>query len=131
MSEATQSPPAAGTFCWNELMTRDVAAAKKFYTELLGWKTEDVDMGGCGTYTILKVGEQQIGGMFQMAGEQFEGVPANWMSYVAVDDLDAATKKAESLGAKIEMPPSDIPDTGRFSVITDPTGATIALFARG
>ncbi|UCD75173.1 MAG: VOC family protein [Phycisphaerales bacterium] len=130
MSEATKSPPAAGTFCWNELMTRDVAAAKEFYTSLLGWKTEDVDIGECGIYTVLKAGEEQIGGMFQMAGEQFEGVPANWMSYIAVDDVEASTKKAEALGAKIEMPPADIPDTGRFSVITDPTGATIALFSR-
>ena len=131
MSEANQSPAATGTFCWNELMTGDVEAAKKFYTSLLGWQTEDVDMGECGTYTVLKVGEQQIGGMFQMAGEQFEGVPSHCMSYIAVEDVDASTRQAEELGATVCMPPSDIPDTGRFSVITDPTGATIALFARG
>lgn len=130
MSETTKAPPKAGTFCWNELMTRDVAGAKKFYSELLGWQMEDCDMGECGMYTVLKAGDEQIGGMYQMQGEQFEGVPPHWMSYITVENVDDATKKAEELGATVCVPPSDIPDTGRFSVITDPTGATIALFAR-
>lgn len=129
MSEAQQSPPAIGKFCWHELMTRDVAAARKFYGELLGWKTEECDMGGCGTYTMIKAGGQSIGGMLQMAGEQFEGVPANWMTYVTVEDLEAAAVKAESLGARIDMPPTEVPGEGRFCVITDPTGAVIALFS--
>ncbi len=128
MSEATQAPPATGTFCWNELGTRDVNAAITFYTELFGWTTEQHDMGEHGTYTIFKSEGTQVGGAYEFFGDQFKGVPPHWLSYVAVDDVDAASSKAESLGAKICMPPSDIPNTGRFSVLTDPTGATIALF---
>ncbi|MCZ6736184.1 MAG: VOC family protein, partial [Planctomycetota bacterium] len=55
-------------------------------------------------------------------------VGPHWLSYIAVEDVDSATKKAEQLGAKTDVPPTDIPGTGRFSVITDPTGALIALF---
>lgn len=128
MTETTQAPPAAGTFCWNELMTTDVGAAKAFYTGLLGWSTEEMDMGEMGTYTIFRKGEQQVAGMMAMVGDSWEGVPPHWMSYIAVDDVDASTAKVEQLGGKVCVPPTDIPNVGRFSVITDPAGATISLF---
>ncbi|MDY7108102.1 MAG: VOC family protein [Planctomycetota bacterium] len=131
MAESTQAPPAAGTFCWNELMTPDAGAAKRFYGELLGWTSEDMDMGEMGTYTLFRKGDQHVGGMMPMVGDCWEGVPPHWMSYVAVDDVDASTKKAEQLGGKVCVPPTDIPNVGRFSVITDPTGATISLFKGG
>ena len=57
-----------------------------------------------------------------------EHVPTAWLSYVTVDDVDASTSKAESLGAKVFVPPTDIPDIGRFSVIADPSGATLGLY---
>jgi predicted enzyme related to lactoylglutathione lyase len=66
--------------------------------------------------------------MMKIEGPQMEGVPPNWLSYVIVDSVDASTKKAESLGAKVDVPPTDIPNIGRFSVITDPTGATLGLY---
>jgi len=129
MSEtATSPPPAVGTFCWDELMTTDVGAAKTFYTELLGWSTEEMDMGEMGTYTMFKKGEQPVAGMMAMPPDCGEGVPPCWMSYIAVDDVDASTARVEQLGGKVCVPPTDIPNVGRFSVITDPTGAMISLF---
>ena len=128
MAESTQAPPAAGTFCWNKLMTRDVGAAKTFYTKLLGWSAEEMDMGEMGMYTIFKNGEQQAAGLMAMPSDCGEDVPPHWMSYIAVNDVDASTARAEQLGGKICVPPTDIPNVGRFSVITDPTGATISLF---
>ncbi len=130
MSEATQAQEklAPGTFCWNELMTRDAATAKKFYTELFGWTTEDSDMGEMGTYTMIKNGDKEVGGMMQMGDNVPEQVPAHWLSYIAVDDVDATVKKATDMGANICVPPTDIPNIGRFSVFTDPTGAGIAVY---
>lgn len=125
MADATQAPPQTGTFCWNELMTPDTEAARSFYQELFGWTSRDVDMGDYGTYTIFSSGEKDIGGMCALSKED---VPPHWMSYVAVDDVDAATEKAEQLGGMQCVPPTDIPEVGRFSVITDPSGATIALY---
>ena len=127
MSEATTSPPAAGTFCWNEVMGRDIKKMRDFYSQLFGWTTEEMPIPE-GMYTIFKKGDQQVAGGFEMKGPQFEGVPANWLSYIAVDDVDASTKKAEQLGATVHHPPSDIPNVGRFSVIADPEGAAFALF---
>ncbi len=127
MAEQTKAPP--GTFCWNELMTRNLPAAKAFYTKLLGWTTEEMDMGPAGTYTIWKKGDTSCGGMMQIPqGPGHEKTPVHWMSYVTVDNVDAATKKAQTLGAKIQVPPTDIPNIGRFSIIADPTGASVGLY---
>jgi len=129
MSEpTTAAAPAIGTFCWNELMTPDTGAARSFYTSLLGWQAEEMDMGEAGIYTVFKQGDQQVAGMMGMSGPQFEGVPPHWMGYIHVADVDTTTAQAEQLGAKVCVPPTDIPNTGRFSVIADPTGAAISLF---
>ena len=122
---ATQAPPATSTFCWNELMTGDVEAAKKFYTALFGWETKEMDMGPAGMYTIFSSAGKDCAGMMKTPDEN---VPTAWLSYVTVEDVDASTSKAESLGAKVFVPPTDIPDMGRFSVIADPTGAAIGLY---
>jgi hypothetical protein len=127
MTSATAFQP--GQFTWNELGTRDVATAKSFYSKLLGWRLTDEDMGEMGTYTLIWIGEQHIGGMYELKGPQFEGVPPNWMGYVAVEDTDASAAKTTELGGKVYMPPMDIPDVGRMAVVADPAGATLAIFA--
>ena len=113
-----------GAFSWFELMTTDVDAAKKFYSELFGWKTEDMNMGDM-NYTVVKVGEEGIGGIMATPS-QVEGTPPNWGAYVTVDDVDATAKSAEALGGRILVPPTDIPTVGRFSVLQDPQGAVIS-----
>ena len=122
---ATQAPPATSTFCWNELMTGDIEAAKTFYTALFGWETKEMAMGPGGTYTHFTSAGKDCGGMMKTPDPN---IPPHWLSYVTVDDVDASTSKAEGLGAKVCVKPTDIPDVGRFSVLTDPTGATIALY---
>lgn len=117
--------PKQGIFCWNELVTPDTVKAKKFYTELLGWTAVEMPMSS-GTYTVFKVGETNAGGMYQIT-EQMGKVPPHWIGYITVDDVDAMVKKTEKLGGKVCMPPMDIPGVGRMAMITDPTGATIAL----
>ena len=117
-----------GTFIWNELATSDVDGAKAFYSGLLGWKAEDMPMpGGGGTYTILKNGDAMAGGMFRMEGDAFKGVPPHWMSYIEVDDVDAAAAKVTELGGQVMQPPFDVPDVGRITVLSDPQGAVVAL----
>ena len=113
-----------GAFSWCELMTTDVAAAKEFYSALFGWTLEDMNATGM-TYTVVKTGEEGIGGIMQVPPE-VAGTPPHWGSYVTVDDVDATAKKAAELGAKICMPPTDISNVGRFCVLQDPQGAVIS-----
>ena len=118
--------PIQGTFCWNELMTRDTSGAAKFYSELLGWKAADSGMPGL-QYTIFKAGDKEAGGMMEMPAEIPKEVPAHWMAYITVDDVDAVAKKTVELGGTVMHGPEDVPNVGRFCVIQDPTGAVVSL----
>ncbi len=116
---------AHGFFHWNELMTRDVAKAKDFYAKSLGWTYEDMPMGEMyGTYTIIKSGDQMVGGMFKMDGPMFEGVPESWFTYVAVDDVEKRVKKLKEAGGKVMRDPWDVPGIGRMVIISTPGGAS-------
>ena len=119
--------PSNGTFCWNELATKDFGAAKKFYTELLGWQLQESTAAGM-AYNEIVVGSEHIGGMYQIGAECGGGadMPSHWMAYVAVDDVDAKAQRVEELGGKVCVPPTDIPNVGRFCVIQDPQGAVIS-----
>jgi len=112
-----------GAFGWFELMTTDPEGAKKFYTELFGWETEDYPMEKM-NYTVLKVGGEAVAGIMPMPAE-VAGMPPVWSGYITVDDVDETAKRVEELGGKIDRPPADIPGVGRFSVIQDPQGAFI------
>ncbi len=102
----------------------DVEGAKKFYTQLFGWETEDMPMENM-SYSITKIGDQGVGGIMPLPPEA-EGVAPRWGVYVTVDDVDATARKAEDLGGKIHVPPTDIPNVGRFCVIQDPQGSVIS-----
>ncbi len=114
-----------GVFGWNELMTSDPEGAKAFYRELLGWQLEDVPMEGF-IYTLIRNGDEQIGGVMGMPPDA-GGAPPHWGAYVTVDDVDQRCARAQSLGAQILVPPTDIPNVGRFCVVRDPQGAALSL----
>ena len=114
-----------GAFSWCELVTTDAQAAKDFYSQLLGWSTEDMAMEDM-TYTVLKVGEDGVGGIMSTPPGA-EGTPPHWGVYVTVDDVDATAGKAEELGAKTIVPPTDIPEVGRFYMFQDPQGAVLSV----
>jgi len=126
---AARLAPQPGTFSWTELMTTDAAAARRFYCRIWGWTFTEMPMGPGVTYTVFQLDGKAVAGMMQMGGAQFEGVPPNWLSYISVPDCDADVAKASELGAKILMPPQDVPGTGRFAVLEDPTGAVFAIIA--
>jgi len=108
------------SLCWNELQARDLDAAKKFYAPLFGWRLKESP-----EYTELHLGEQAIGGM--MTSQAPPEVPSYWLPYFAVEDCDASAARAESLGGRLHMPPMDIPNVGRFTVVADPQGAAFAI----
>jgi uncharacterized protein len=107
-----------------ELNTTDVAKAKTFYGSLFDWTLEDVPMGEV-TYTVIKVGKGVGGGMMK---QMIPGAPSSWLSYVEVQDIKAATKKAQSLGAKVMKDVTEVMGMGWLSIIVDPTGAPLGLW---
>jgi uncharacterized protein len=116
-----------GCFIWYELMTTDLKAATAFYAKVVGWDMRDASMPGM-SYTLLIVGETPVGGLMQLPEDARRmGAQPRWLGYVAVDDVDAATRRLQQLGGAVHAPPADIPDIGRFSVVADPQTATLAL----
>jgi len=111
---------AHGNFCWHDLMTTDLEAAKAFYPALLGW-TLNVDETHAGPYVLFHDGHNQAGGMMTMdAGSP---APSHWMPYVTVDDLVAALAQVKELGGAVHHGPFPVPNVGQMAVISDPQGA--------
>ena len=115
-----------GAFVWYELMTSDVDAAVAFYGSAFGWSGTDSGHPG---YVIMGLGARPVVGAMKLRDEQVAaGARPFWTGYIGVEDVDAATTKALSLGGSLHVAPTDIPQVGRFSVINDPEGALITLF---
>jgi len=119
----------AGNFCWIELGTTDHAAAKNFYSSLLGWSADDMPMGPSGVYTIFRLNARDAAAGYNLNPAQIaQKVPPHWMLYIRVDSADAAATEVASLGGTVVMAPFDVMDAGRMAVVTDPTGAYFCLW---
>ena len=117
-----------GKVIFVELVTPDLAVAKKFYAGLFGWTFRDIQAGEI-AYAEAFLDGRPVAGVIQKtvpAGEQRQ--PA-WLSFFAVGDVDAARKVALQNGAKVLFEPHDIPDRGREAVFADPQGAVFAVLA--
>ncbi len=115
-----------GRFVWSELMTADPKAAERFYSRVVGWTTRPFDKSG--NYTVWMAGDQGIGGLMQTPPHaQADGARPNWIVYVGVKDADATAAHARTLGGRVGVAPTDIPQVGRFAVLADPQGASFAI----
>ena len=122
---ATRRGDQPGGFCWFELATPDTSSAKDFYTQLLPWTPQDVEVDGQ-PYVMLMLRTHPAGGMLQMT-DDWVGVPPHWASYVNVPDCDAAVAKARELGGQVVHGPFDAAGVGRIAIIRDPQGASVSL----
>jgi uncharacterized protein len=120
-----------GTLCWTELATPDVAGATSFYSDVLGWETDDQPMGEF-TYTVIRPaggGEDSgQGGIMPLSPEMAAaGAAPRWQPYFEVADCDVAAAAVTANGGTVIVPASDIPGVGRFAVALDPDGAQFAM----
>lgn len=115
----------AGHCRWNELATTDAPAAKAFYTELLGWKSDSsMPMGPTGDYLFLECEGNAIGAINPMIGE---GQHPMWLLYLGVDDIGRAVEAAKANGGTVLNGPHEVPGGDQVFVATDPAGARIAF----
>jgi len=117
----------AGSFCWADLATRDTEGAKSFYAAIFGWESLDMPTDVGVPYTMLLKDGKQVGALYPMGPDQ-GGAPSHWRSYVAVEDADATATAVTNRGGNVLMPPMDVMDAGRMSMIQDPTGAVLGLW---
>jgi predicted enzyme related to lactoylglutathione lyase len=114
---------ATGTFSWVDLATRDLDAAKDFYSGLLGWEYEEMPAGEAGVYVMARLDGRDVGALYG-TDEQ----PPHWNSYVTVRSADEAARLAGELGASVIVPPFDVMDAGRMAVVRDPSGPVVAVW---
>ena len=113
-----------GSFYWNELMTRDAEAAKRFYGATLGWTFEATDQGESSAYWVAKVGEEAVAGIYQLGGDE-EETSEGWFAYVAVKDLSTALARATTEGGEVVREPWDVPGVGRIAIVNDSAGNSL------
>jgi uncharacterized protein len=119
----------AGAMCWNELGTTDIRRAGEFYSSLLGWSADTRPMGNF-SYTTFTADGATRGGMMTIA-PSWGPVPPHWLVYFAVGNCEGTVAHCQSLSGSVRVPPTDIPEVGRFAVLADPQGAVFAVIALG
>ena len=119
----------AGTCCWVELGTTDTEGAKRFYAALFGWTCDDSPAGPGETYTILRRGGLDVGGLYALRPAERTGErPSRWLVYFSVDDVNASTPRVPALGGTVVAGPFDVGTNGRMTIAADPEGVTFALW---
>jgi predicted enzyme related to lactoylglutathione lyase len=112
---------------WHELNTWDPLEARNFYRRTLGWSFEKVTMPDGEPYWLARKAGKTVGGVYNLSTPRFDGIPAHWMTYMAVDDVQQAVKAATSAGGGVTRPVTEIPGIGKIAIVTDASGALIGL----
>lgn len=107
-----------GSFIWYELLATDPDAAADFYGKVIGWKTRSAGQGGM-DYRLFSIDGEDVGGLMKRDANM---PPPLWLGYIGVDDVDAAAEQIKAAGGAIHIPPTDIPNVGRFAFVNDPQG---------
>jgi uncharacterized protein len=116
-----------GRFAWHELMTTNAAAAKEFYTAVIGWSTTPSNILGM-DYTLFTAGDVPMAGLMEIQSHmEAMGVPPSWGTYIEVPDVDATIAQAQSLGAVVDVPAKSVEGVGRFAILHDAQGAVFGI----
>ena len=116
-----------GTIGWVDLTVPNADEVRDFYQAVVGWRTDELDMGGYCDYTMKTEKGDGVAGVCHARGTN-AGLPAQWLMYVNVPDLDASLANCTKNGGKLVAGPKGAGDYGRYAVIEDPAGAVLALF---
>lgn len=121
-----ETKPPAGTIAWTDLTVADAPRVRDFYAAVAGWRAEGVDMGGYEDFNMIPAGgDRPAAGICHARGGNAD-LPAQWLVYVVVADLDASIERCRDLGGAVIAGPKGS-GSQRFCVIRDPAGAVCAL----
>lgn len=123
---AAPLPVGEGAFCWSELLTPDPYRVEAFYRAAFGWRLERGRPGAYGAYWLFRNATRAVAGMVQRPSAI--EYPPHWLHYVRVTRLDGRLAQAATLGGGVLLPPTEIPDEGRFAILRDPGAAIIGLY---
>ncbi len=117
-----------GAIWWNELMTHDIDYAQAWYRRVCGWRYQTTPTAEGGMYHVAYLGAQPVAGLLDLSGmPQHADTPSQWVTYVAVDDIETALRQTETGGGRVARAPFDIPNVGRIAIVHDSVGALLGL----
>lgn len=117
-----------GRFCWMDLAATDAARAIEFYRGLFGWSARSQPANG-GTFFRMSHAGRDVGSLYQLNRSMQEaGVVSHWTPYVRVEDADAASRRAATLGGVVAVEPFAVDAMARIALIVDPVGSTFGLW---
>ncbi|MET3350811.1 UNVERIFIED_ORG: putative enzyme related to lactoylglutathione lyase [Arthrobacter sp. UYEF1] len=116
-----------GAPCWIDLMTSDIATARRFYGELFGWQYETGDAEKYGGYTTARKNGKTVAGLMQKDPDQ-SGMPDVWSTYLRSNDAEATASAVTANGGQVHMPPMDVPEQGHMAIFGDAAGAAIGAW---
>ncbi|HEX2188090.1 MAG TPA: VOC family protein [Longimicrobiaceae bacterium] len=129
MSE--QAKPEVGSIGWADLTVPDADGVRDFYREVVGWTATGLDMGGYEDYCMNLPGSgKTVAGVCHARGAN-AGLPAQWLVYITVEDVDRCAARVVELGGEVLAGPRGAGGQGRYCVIRDPAGAVCALHSAG
>jgi len=105
-----------------EISAKDLVKASNFYSELFGWKTENVPEMNYATFEA----EGGPGGGFSPIMDT--NPPGTVTVYVQTDNIDADLEKINRLGGETIVRKTEIPGMGWFAIFSDPTGNKLGLY---
>ena len=127
MPDAT--PKQQGQITWIDLTVPDATAVRDFYRAVVGWQSAGVDMGGYEDFNMMPADGEPVAGICHRRGVNAD-LPAAWMIYITVHDLDASIAQCRRLGGAVIAGPKPMGSSARYCVIQDPAGAVCGLFER-
>ena len=122
LSNVSGSPRLPGKFVWADLVTDDVPAARKFYSQLFGWTFRNI-----GDYVVVCNDDRPLGGMFQRPRPQDQSARPRWFGYISVSNVERAKKTVTQSGGKVLLEPQKLPERGEQAVFADAEGAMFGV----
>jgi uncharacterized protein len=117
-----------GSITWTDLTVENAERIRDFYSEVVGWTTSGVDMGGYDDFTMNdpETGTP-VAGVCHARGSN-ASLPPMWLIYVTVEDINKSITRCIQLGGQVISGPKGMGGQGRYCIIRDPAGAALALF---
>jgi len=120
-------PSKIGTIGWFDLTVPNADKVRDFYKQVVGWTSSDVNMGDYSDYCMHPPGsDDAVAGVCHARGPNTD-LPAVWLMYITVADLDSSIQQCEKHGGTVITPLRDMGSYGRMAVIRDPAGAVCAI----
>lgn len=115
-----------GSIAWHDLTVDDADSVRDFYASVVGWTHSAASMGDYSDYVMESEGDGVAGVCHRRGGNA--DIPAQWLMYVIVADLDHSLAEVKAHGGKIVVGPKDMGTTARYCIIQDPAGAVLGLY---